>query len=86
MSTGLVGNAAKTTKRMRRRPMAPSYYDDNFGHYDIEDEDDVEFYHEMQRTSVEKRCAGCGRMVRIQPQYAYCNSCADKIERGMDLG
>lgn len=62
------------------------YYDDNFGHYDINDEDDVQFYREMQATSVEKTCSGCGRKVRIQPHYAYCNSCAEKIERGQDLG
>jgi Zn finger protein HypA/HybF involved in hydrogenase expression len=62
-----------------------SYYDDNFGHWDIDDEDDVEFYREIQETNVEKKCEGCGRMVRIQPQYAYCNSCADKRERGEEI-
>lgn len=62
-----------------------SYYDDNFGCYEINDEDDIEFYHEMQRQSVTKECAGCGRKVRIKHDYAYCNSCADKIERGIDI-
>jgi hypothetical protein len=28
------------------------YYDDNFGEYDINDPEDVEFYHEMQRSNV----------------------------------
>jgi len=63
----------------------PTFYDDNFGHYEIEDEDDVAFYFEMQRESVEKEWKGCGRMVRIKPDYALCNSCADKVERGYDL-
>ena len=62
-----------------------SYYDDNFGHYEIEDDDDVAFYHEMQRQSVLKKCQGCGREVRLKPDYAYCNSCATKIERGFDI-
>jgi rRNA maturation endonuclease Nob1 len=62
-----------------------SYYDDNFGFYDIQDEDDVRFYNEMQRISVRKKCQGCGRMVKIKPDYAYCNSCADRLERGGDL-
>lgn len=62
-----------------------SYYDDNFGWWDIEDEDDVEAYHRMQKTNVEKKCAGCGRMVRIQPHYAYCDPCATKIEQGWDF-
>ncbi len=61
------------------------YYDDNFGFYEIEGPEDIEFYHEMQRVSVRKKCAGCGKMVRIKPDYAYCNSCADKKERGMDF-
>jgi hypothetical protein len=65
--------------------MSISYYDDNYGHYEIEDDDDIEFYHERQRTNVEKICVGCGRKVRIQPDYAYCNSCADARERGMDI-
>jgi len=62
-----------------------SFYDDNYGHYEIRDEDDVAFYHETQRRSVRKTCQGCGREVRIKPDYAYCNSCADKIERGWDF-
>lgn len=65
--------------------MPRSYYDDNFGHYDIQDEDDVAFYHQMQRKSVRKKCQGCGRSVKISPDYAICNSCADKLERGGDL-
>jgi hypothetical protein len=65
--------------------MPRSYYDDNYGHYDIQDQDDVDFYFQTQKQSVRKKCQGCGRMVRIKPDYAYCNSCADKLERGGDL-
>lgn len=60
------------------------YYDDNFGHYNIETEDDVEFYWSMQRQSVTKKCHGCGRMVKIKRDYAYCNSCADAREQGWE--
>lgn len=64
----------------------PEYYDDNFGHWeDMGDPDMVDFYQRVQMTNVEKRCKGCNRKVRIQPDYAYCNSCADKIERGYDI-
>ena len=62
-----------------------TYYDDNFGHYEIEDEDDVEFYHQMQRESVEKICEGCGREVKIRASYGYCNRCCETLERGGDL-
>lgn len=62
-----------------------SFYDDNFGHWNMDDDDDLEFYNQVQRQSVSKKCEGCGRTVRILPHYAYCNSCADKIERGMEF-
>jgi hypothetical protein len=62
------------------------YYDDNFGVWEgMEDPDMQVFYDKIQRTNVEKECAGCGRIVKIQPHYAYCNSCADARERGMDI-
>lgn len=62
-----------------------TYVDDNFGVWDIEDEDDLEFYNQVQAESVRKKCHGCGRVVKLRPHYAYCNTCADKIERGYDV-
>jgi rRNA maturation endonuclease Nob1 len=62
-----------------------SYYDDNYGWYEIDSDEDIDFYHQTQAQSVTKHCQGCGRLVKIRPDYAYCNSCAAKIERGMDL-
>lgn len=65
--------------------MTSSYYDDNFGEYEIESEEDIEFYHRIQKTNVEKECVGCGRTVRIQPHYDVCDSCARKREQGWDI-
>jgi rRNA maturation endonuclease Nob1 len=62
----------------------PGYYDDNFGWYDIESEEDIEFYKRVQRESRMKTCQGCGRRVRLRPDYAICNSCAERAERGME--
>jgi hypothetical protein len=63
----------------------PSYYDDNFGHWDGMDDPDMRsFYRKVQRESVLKTCQGCGRKVRLRPDYAICNSCADRVERGGD--
>ena len=62
-----------------------SYYDDNYGWYEIEGPEDVEFYHETQRRSVWKKCQGCGKKVKIKPEYGYCNSCAEKREKGFDI-
>lgn len=64
----------------------PEYYDDNFGHWQDMDEPEMQdFYRDVQRRSVLKTCQGCGRQVRILPQYAYCDSCAAKREQGFDL-
>lgn len=59
-----------------------SYYDDNYGWYEIESQEDIDFYHQTQKDSVWKKCKNCGKRVRIKRDYAICNSCADKIERG----
>lgn len=62
------------------------YYDDNFGFWeDMDDPDMRDFYHQVQRESVEKTCVLCGRKVRLRPDYDKCNSCCDKLERGMDI-
>ena len=44
----------KLAKANRKKVNMTSYYDDNFGFYDIESEEDIEFYHKMQDTNVEK--------------------------------
>lgn len=62
-----------------------TYVDDNFGHWEIEDEDQLEFYHQVQAESIWKRCEGCGRMVRLRPHYGLCDSCATRLEQGWDL-
>lgn len=68
----------------------PIFHDDNFGVWEgMEDgpdaEENREFYKQLQKTNVRKKCQGCGNWVKIQPHYAYCNSCADKRERGEDF-
>lgn len=64
--------------------MGRTFYDDNYGHVEIESEEDLEFYRETQRQSVRKKCKRCKRWVKIKREYALCNSCADAIERGGD--
>lgn len=59
------------------------YYDDNFGHYEnMDDEENVEFYKQVQRESVWKKCRDCGQRVKLRPDYVICNSCADAHENG----
>ena len=51
----------------------------------MDDPDMVEFYHQVQKENVEKKCEGCGQMVVLRPEYGFCNICADKRERGWDI-
>jgi len=62
-----------------------TYYDDNFGHWDMSGSDSFEFYNQVQAESVYKRCQGCGAIVRLRPDYGYCNGCVDILEQGGDL-
>lgn len=68
-----------------------SYYDDNFGWWDGMDpghpdyDDNMAFRRHVERNSVWKNCHGCGRRVKIMPQYGYCDSCATKREQGWDI-
>ena len=58
-----------------------TYYDDNFGEWDIEDEDDIRFYFQVQEENVLKTCVICGREVMLRPEYDKCNSCMEQMER-----
>jgi hypothetical protein len=58
-----------------------TYYDDNFGHYNIESEEDIEFYHEVQKNSVRTICRQCGGVFMLKRGYNLCNGCADANER-----
>ncbi len=62
-----------------------THYDDNFGHWEMRDEDDVAFYNQVQAESIWKRCTGCGGLFKLRPQYGICNSCATMTEQGWDL-
>ncbi len=62
-----------------------SYYDSNYGWYDMTEEDVVDFYREVQRKSVWKTCGGCYKRVKLLPHYSICDDCATKIEHGLEL-
>lgn len=58
------------------------YYDENFGYWDGMDDPDMrDFYFQVQKESVWKKCRQCGRKVKLRPNYDLCNSCADFNER-----
>jgi hypothetical protein len=61
-------------------------YDDNFGHWKGMDNEEMrEFYNQVQKESVLKKCEDCGETVRIRRSYCICNSCAEMREYGQSL-
>ena len=62
-----------------------SYYDSNYGWYDMTEPDCMDFYREVQSRSEWKTCQGCGDEVKLLPQYNICDTCATKLENGLDL-
>ena len=64
--------------------MGRLYADDNFGTWEMEDEDDFEFYEHVQSESVWKTCDACQRRVKLRPDYGTCNRCMEVLERGGD--
>jgi hypothetical protein len=60
------------------------YYDDNFGHYNMDDdpEETQGFYKHVQEESVLTTCVICERKVKLRPHYNKCNSCMDAMESG----
>ena len=58
------------------------YYDDNYGWYEIDCEEDIDYYFYVQANAKEKTCAICKRKVMLMPHYNKCDSCMRKIEGG----
>jgi len=63
------------------------YYDDNFGCWDMDDDQEEQqaFYRKVQDESTWKVCSICDEDVKILPQYDKCNSCMDKLEGGYQI-
>ena len=59
--------------------------DSNYGHYGMTEHDVQDFYREVQSRSEWKTCQGCGDEVKLLPQYNICDTCATKLENGLDL-
>ncbi len=57
-------------------------YDDNFGFWDINGQEEQAFFEYVQRQSVQKTCDRCERRVRLMPPKTLCASCAAALEYG----
>ncbi len=57
-------------------------YDDNFGFWDIDEEEEQAFFDYVQRQSVQRTCERCERCVRLIPPKTICASCVTALEYG----
>jgi hypothetical protein len=57
-------------------------YEDNFGFWDIEGQEEQSFFDYVQRESFPKTCDRCARQVRLLPSKALCASCVTALECG----
>ena len=56
-------------------------YSGSYGWMEIESDEDMEFYNETVKNSVEKECKNCGELVLLRRDYSSCNSCMERLER-----
>ena len=57
-------------------------YEDNFGFWDIDGQEEQAFFEDVQRQSVQKICDRCERRVQLMPSKTLCASCLTALECG----
>jgi hypothetical protein len=57
-------------------------YEDNFGFWDIDGQEEQAFFEDVRRQSVQKTCDRCERPVRLIPSKTLCASCVTALECG----
>jgi hypothetical protein len=57
-------------------------YEDNFGFWDIDGQEEDAFFDYVQRQSVKRICDRCDRPVRLMPSKTLCASCVTALECG----
>jgi hypothetical protein len=62
--------------------MAAAVYDDNFGFWDIDGQEEQAFFEYVQRQSTQKTCDRCEQQVRLMPSKTICASCVTALEYG----
>lgn len=57
-------------------------YEDNFGFWDIDGQEEQAFFEHVLSQSVEKTCERCQRPARLMPAKTLCASCVTALECG----
>jgi ribosomal protein L37E len=57
-------------------------YEDNFGFWDIDGQEEQAFFDHVQRESLPATCDRCGHRVRLLQSKTLCASCVTALECG----
>jgi hypothetical protein len=60
----------------------PAVYDDNFGFWHIDGQEEQAFFDHVQRRSLQRTCERCERRAWLMPPKTICASCATALEYG----
>jgi hypothetical protein len=60
----------------------PADYDDNFGFWDVDGQEEQAFFDYVQSQSVRKTCDRCDRPAWLIPSKTLCASCVGALECG----
>lgn len=83
MRSSRVGVPQGSCARSKRKALEVSaVYDDNFGFWHIDGQEEQAFFEYVQRQSVAKTCERCARPARLMPEKTLCASCVSALECG----
>ena len=74
--------AASSARSRRNTLKMAAVYEDNFGFWDIDGQEEQAFFEDVRRQSVQKTCDRCERPVRLIPSKTLCASCVTALECG----
>ena len=60
-------------------------YEDNFGFWNLDEPEELAFFHHVQRQSVRAVCKRCEGVVRLMPPKIFCAPCASALECGAPI-
>jgi hypothetical protein len=63
----------------------PVLYDDNFGYWQVDDAEELEFFKHVQSQSIGRSCERCRGAVRLMAPKLLCAPCISALECGAPL-
>ena len=78
----LIRKQERILRRKENWKKMATAYEDNFGFWRIDAQEEQAFFEHVQRQSVPTICRRCERPVRLMPTKRCCASCISALESG----